>query len=171
MVIDLPIDNTIDVTDIQYYEHKFDTTGDPLYRCILQAAKQWHVHPDYIYVIARQENGTTGKYRKNESDGTHDVGRMQINYETWAVEFQRLGFHVDWRRVLFDLCDNVSVGTKIIQIRQGSADDALTAMANYHWFASANNNRPHFDYKAKITPIYEKLLTDKLDFLKKQDKN
>ena len=144
--MDIPIDNTITSMDLAFYEYKANK-GEKLATCVIKAARHYKIHPDYIYTIAKQEAGTTGEYRRNKSDGTHDMGQMQINYETWAEEFLRLGFKVDWSRVLYDLCDNVFVGTKIIELRQGTAKNALTAMANYHWFVNAKNKAPQNNKK------------------------
>lgn len=171
IVTDIPVNNAYTSSDIAFYQYKASQTNNPLYGCILRAARKFKVHPDYIYVIAKLENGKTGEYRRNESDGTHDVGKMQINYETWAREFTRLGFYVDWPRVIHNLCDNVDVGTKIIQLRQKSATNAITAMANYHWFASAKNNKPHMTYRARVTPAYRALIEEKIRFLEKQGKS
>ncbi|MBF4374384.1 transglycosylase SLT domain protein [Vibrio anguillarum] len=167
--MDLPIDNAISTIDKAFYEYKTEKSGE-LFQCIIKAANTYQIHPDYIYTIAKWENGTTGKYRRNKSDGTHDMGQMQINYETWAREFKRLGYVVDWHRVLNNLCDNIMVGTKIIKLRQGSAKDALTAMANYHWFESAKNNKPHYDYKSEITIVYQSVLEEKMKYLQSRKK-
>ncbi|RYU63796.1 transglycosylase SLT domain-containing protein [Aliivibrio finisterrensis] len=161
--MDIPIDNTITSMDLAFYEYKANK-GEKLATCVIKAARHYKIHPDYIYTIAKQEAGTTGEYRRNKSDGTHDIGQMQINYETWAEEFLRLGFKVDWSRVLYDLCDNVFVGTKIIELRQGTAKNALTAMANYHWFVNAKNKAPHFVYRKHITKKYKRLQKEKERF-------
>lgn len=162
--MDLPIDNQITQADVAYYHHLAHDKKVSIAKCILRAAKHYSVHPDYIYAIAKQEAGTTGKYNRN-SDGTHDMGDMQINYERWAVEFKRLGFRIDWKRVLNNQCDNVLVGTKIIQMRQGSAKNALTAMANYHYFEKAKNNAPHYRYKVLVSKHYKTILKDKAAFV------
>ncbi|ELP5729309.1 transglycosylase SLT domain-containing protein [Vibrio vulnificus] len=161
--MDLPIDNQITSVDVAFYEMK--ATHDDAFRCVLRAARHYTIHPDYIYTILKQEAGTTGEYRQNESDGTHDIGDMQINYETWAREFRRLGYQVDWRRVLKNQCDNILVGTKIIKLRQSTAKDALTAMANYHWFSTASNKQPHLKYKSEILPKYRAILREKQVFI------
>ncbi len=162
--MELPIDNDISSIDTAYYEFLATERNDELAHCTLKAARQFSVHPDYIYSIAKQEAGTTGEYRRN-ADSTHDVGQMQINYERWAKEFIRLGFKVDWVRVLNNLCDNVMVGTKIIELRQSTAKDALTAMANYHYFRNVKNNAPHFRYKKLVGKHYKRLLKDKERFI------
>lgn len=159
----IAIDNTITAIDLAYYESK--AQHDNKFKCILRAARHYKIHPDYIYTIVKQEAGTTGKYRRNKSDGTHDMGDMQINYETWAREFARLGYKVDWHRVLTNQCDNIIVGTKIMKIRQGTSNDALTAMANYHWYVTAENNAPHFVYKKEIAIKYRAILKDKQNFI------
>ncbi|WP_390240751.1 transglycosylase SLT domain-containing protein [Vibrio sp. R78045] len=162
--MDLPIDNEITVTDVAYYEYLFEEKGMELAKCTLRAARHYKVHPDYIFTIAKQEAGTTGEYNKNK-DGTHDVGKMQINYERWAVEFLRLGFKIDWARVLTNLCDNVLVGTKIIEMRQKSSKNALTAMANYHYFVNGKNPKLHYKYKGHIEKHYLRLQKSKNDFI------
>ncbi|MGF1756211.1 transglycosylase SLT domain-containing protein, partial [Vibrio makurazakiensis] len=146
--MELPIDNAINQVDSAYYIHQ-TKIGNELGLCVLTAARYFEVHPDYIWTIAQQEAGKTGEFSTN-NDGTHDLGQMQINYEVWSKEFDRLGYVVDWTRVFNNLCDNVFVATKIIKMRQKGVSDAYTAMANYHWFYKAKYNRPHLKYKKHI---------------------
>lgn len=164
---DLPINHTMSDYDVAYYQTlaKSENVRDPIATCLLKAARKYKIHPDYIYTIAMAEGGATGKYRKN-NDGTHDMGVMQINYETWAVEFPRIGYKVDWRMTLKNTCTNVEAGTIIYRYRSKGVKDELTAMANYHWYVNAKENKkPHYVYKNRITPIYLALLQDKKEFM------
>ena len=163
-MIDLPIDNNITAMDVAFYEQKAKTNS--AFICILKAADQLKIHPDYIYTIWKLEGGKTGAYNRNKSDGTHDIGDMQINYETWAEEFLRLGYAVNWTRVLKNQCDNFYVGSKIIKMRLKNAKTVFTGLANYHWYATAKSNKPHYVYKKKLIPTYRAILKDKASYIK-----
>ncbi|WP_281188453.1 transglycosylase SLT domain-containing protein [Vibrio harveyi] len=165
MDADLAINHQIYPSDLSYYQEliKYDTPQDPINKCILQAAKKYKVHPDYIYTLSMAEGGTTGKYRKN-NDGTHDMGIMQINYERWAIDMPRIGYQVDWRLALKHTCTNIEVGTIIFKHRAKGVQNELTAMANYHWFVNVDKNKPHYVYKKRIARIYLALQQDKERF-------
>lgn len=165
-MIDLPIDNNTTAMDVAFYEQK--AKKNSAFICILKAASHLNIHPDYIYTIWKLEGGTTGSYNRNKSDGTHDIGDMQINYETWAKEFIRLGFRVDWKRVLNNQCDNFYVGSKIIKLRLNNAKTVFTGLSNYHWYSTAKNSAPHYVYKKKLIPVYRSILKDKATYIKNQ---
>ncbi|EGQ9239457.1 lytic transglycosylase domain-containing protein [Vibrio vulnificus] len=167
MDANLSIDHIISPTDQSYYEAliQYDTPEVPRNRCILQAARKYSVHPDYIYTLSMAEGGETGKYRKN-NDGTHDIGDMQINYERWAIDIERIGFKVDWVMALKHTCTNIEIGAIIFKHRSSGVTDELTAMANYHWYVNTSFNDPHFTYKKRISRIYLDVLKDKQRFTK-----
>lgn len=162
----LPLDHDISTYDMAYYQTLAQSQAqrEPIANCILRAAKKYNIHPDYIFTLAMAEGGTTGKYRKN-NDGTHDMGIMQINYERWAKDMPRIGYQVDWRKVLKNTCSNVEAGTIIFKHRSRNVSDTLTALANYHWYVNVDMNRPHHVYKARVKRIYTDLLRDKQAFI------
>lgn len=162
MFADIPIDHTMDVKAVSYYEQlgQYLVNQEPLGKCILKAARKVNVHPDYIYTIAIAEGGTSGKYSKN-ADGTHDMGLMQINYERWWHEAKRIGYQVDWRKVLKQPCTNVLLGSIIYRYRSKPAKGAYEAMANYHWYSMVENKKPHIRYRTRLVPIYEAIVNDR----------
>ncbi|MEI8659218.1 transglycosylase SLT domain-containing protein [Vibrio sp. Hal054] len=168
VAVDMPTPSfqpVVSPTDSAYYHQltRFDTERLPLFNCILYASNKINVHPDYIYTLVMAEGGTMGKYRRNK-DGTHDMGIMQINYETWAVDLPRIGWKADWRMVLKNTCSNIELGTIIYQHRAEKAKDELTGLANYHWYSTAKNKGPHFTYKERIERILKDIRADKAKF-------
>lgn len=170
--MELAIDHTMTSADSAYYQtlSTHDLPHEPLATCILRAAKKVKVHPDYLYTLSMAEGGRAGKYNQNR-DGTHDIGVMQINYERWAVEFPRIGYKIDWRKVLKKTCSNVEAGAIIFRYRAKGVQDELTAMANYHWYSTVKNNGPHLKYKKRVAKIYLALLQDKQKFNQSGDLN
>lgn len=159
------VNNTITHMDMAFYQTK--ASRDVFFECLLYSAKQYRVHPDYIYVLYRMEGGSTGKWSKNR-DGSRDFGMMQINYEVWSKEFKRHGLNVNWNLVLHDMCSNVQAAAKIIQIRQKSSRYKLTALSNYHWFHSYKKNpKPHYVYKKKLKTRYARIVREKNQFVAK----
>ncbi|MCG9579571.1 transglycosylase SLT domain protein [Vibrio tubiashii] len=172
MIADIPIDNQMTPDAISYYEtlSEYEVNGEPLGLCILRAARKLDVHADYIYTIAIAEGGESGKYSKN-ADGTHDMGVMQINYERWWHEIKKIGYQVDWRKVLKQTCSNVLVGGIIYRHRAKPAKGAYEAISNYHWYSMVKNKAPHLRYKARIVPIYEDIVRDRETFQKTGELN
>ncbi|USD35517.1 MULTISPECIES: transglycosylase SLT domain-containing protein [Vibrio] len=169
MFTDIPIDHDVSQQQIAYYQQiaASESKREPIARCILRASRILNVHPNYLYTISIAEGGRTGKYRQN-ADKTHDIGVMQINYETWAVELPRIGYSITpqyWAKVLKNTCTNVLVGGVIFKHRAKPAQDSLTAMANYHWYSMAENKAPHIRYKKRLVKIYDDLIKDQTDFI------
>lgn len=167
MIVDIPVDHTMDTVTVAYYDvlSAHLVNNEPLARCVIKAAKKLNVHPDYIYTIAIAEGGTSGEYSKN-ADGTHDMGVMQINYERWWSEIKRIGYKVDWRKALHQPCTNVQLGGIIFRYRAKPAKGAYEAMANYHWYSSVENKKPHIRYRERLIPIYKAIVADRERFAK-----
>lgn len=170
MIADVPIDHIMTESQISYYEQiaARESSREPIANCILKVSKALNIHANYLYSISMAEGGQTGKYSKN-ADGTHDMGVMQINYERWAIDLPRIGYSTPptyWRKVLKNTCSNVLVGGIIYRHRAKPAKDALTAMANYHWYSSVKNKAPHIRYKSRISRIYNDIIEDQKSFEK-----
>ncbi|CCO46790.1 putative transglycosylase SLT domain protein [Vibrio nigripulchritudo SOn1] len=170
MFADIPIDHTMTQNQVSYFEQiaAKESSREPIANCILKVSNVLNIHANYLYSISMAEGGRTGKYSKN-ADGTHDIGVMQINYERWAVDLPRIGYAVDpsyWRKVLKNTCSNVLVAGIIYRHRAKPANDALTAMANYHWYSSVKNKAPHIRYKKRIARIYKDISADQKSFEK-----
>jgi soluble lytic murein transglycosylase-like protein len=84
--------------------------------CLDDAAQFHHVNVVLVRAIAQQESGMRANAINVNTDGTEDIGLMQIN-SSWLPKLQRYGIT---RAALFDACVNGYVGTWILasNIRQ-----------------------------------------------------
>ena len=78
--------------------------------CIYASSQKYQIHPHVLWAIAAQESrfhaGAIGK----NSNGTLDIGVMQIN-SSWLPKLQRMNISkID----LFDPCTNIDVGAWIL---------------------------------------------------------
>lgn len=84
--------------------------------CLDDAAAYHHVSSQLVHAIAQQESGMRANAINRNSNGTEDIGLMQIN-STWLPKLARYGIR---REHLFNACVNGYVGTWILasNIRQ-----------------------------------------------------
>ncbi|WP_350357364.1 lytic transglycosylase domain-containing protein [Paraburkholderia fungorum] len=84
--------------------------------CLDDAAAYQHVSTQLVHAIAQHESGMRSNAVNLNSNGTEDIGLMQIN-SSWLPRLARYGIH---RQDLFNPCVNGYVGTWILasNIRQ-----------------------------------------------------
>lgn len=84
--------------------------------CLDEAAVFQHVSTQLVHAIAQHESGMRADAVNNNSNGTQDIGLMQIN-SSWLPKLARYGIR---REDLFNACVNGYVGTWILaaNIRQ-----------------------------------------------------
>lgn len=78
--------------------------------CIDDAATRYDVPVSIIKAISTVESTNNPLAINRNSDGSYDIGYMQIN-SRWVPMLRRYGIN---EQSLFDLCTNVYVGTWII---------------------------------------------------------
>jgi soluble lytic murein transglycosylase-like protein len=78
--------------------------------CIDDAAAFHHVSAQLVRAIAQQESGMRANAVNVNSDGSEDIGLMQINSK-WLPRLARFGVG---RAELFNACVNAYVGTWIL---------------------------------------------------------
>ncbi|WP_321794645.1 lytic transglycosylase domain-containing protein [Caballeronia sp. J97] len=78
--------------------------------CLDDAAIYHRVSVQLVRAIAQQESGMRPYVTNRNSDGSEDIGLMQIN-STWLPKLARFGIS---RQHLFDACVNAYVGTWIL---------------------------------------------------------
>jgi soluble lytic murein transglycosylase-like protein len=103
---------------------------DPRYQpCIERAAAAFSISPLLIKILLDVEGGKPGTQSRN-TNGSHDLGPMQINDRVWMPSVERLG--ISREQVVGDACINIYVGAWIfVQEYQRTADIGL-ALAHYH---------------------------------------
>ncbi|MHA6345914.1 lytic transglycosylase domain-containing protein [Roseivivax sp. CAU 1761] len=86
--------------------------------CISQAALAYDINPVIIAAIMRTEGGRVGQYTTN-TNGTRDLGPMQINDGVWLGEVADQFFRGDEtpakRKLLNNGCFNVPEGAWILR--------------------------------------------------------
>lgn len=98
--------------------------------CVAQASSKYGVHPMVIKTIISVEGGRIGTYSRN-SNGTHDMGVMQINTIHEPEIRKALGFTA--RDLVVDPCKNIMAGTWILwQRMQEVPGKVWLAVGNYH---------------------------------------
>lgn len=97
--------------------------------CITQAAERYTLPKLALYAIAAKEAGFAGLRRKN-SNGTYDMGRMQIN----TANLKELRpFGITEELLLTDECTNVQVGAwKLARYLSTEKGDWWRAIARYN---------------------------------------
>jgi soluble lytic murein transglycosylase-like protein len=78
--------------------------------CLDDAARYHRVSVQVVRAIAQQESGMRPYVTSRNTDGSEDIGLMQIN-SSWLPKLARFGIS---RQHLFDACVNVYVGTWIL---------------------------------------------------------
>jgi len=109
--------------------------------CLDDAAQYHRVSVQLVRAIAQQESGMRPYVTNRNSDGSEDIGLMQIN-STWLPKLSRFGIS---RQHLFDACVNAYVGTWILasNIKQFGATwravGAYNAVSSSKQLVYANN--------------------------------
>ncbi|WP_053572397.1 lytic transglycosylase domain-containing protein [Caballeronia cordobensis] len=78
--------------------------------CLDDAARYHRVSVQVVRAIAQQESGMRPYVTNRNTDGSEDIGLMQIN-SSWLPKLGRFGIT---RQHLFDACVNAYVGTWIL---------------------------------------------------------
>lgn len=78
--------------------------------CLDDAAAYRHLNPALVRAIAQHESGMRATAVNINSNGSEDIGLMQIN-SSWLPTLSRFGIR---REHLFDACVNAYVGTWIL---------------------------------------------------------
>lgn len=104
--------------------------------CILAAAQMQDLHPMAVVTIMKVEGGKVGEVSQN-TNGSVDIGPMQINDKVWVSEVADLHFNGDKKRaynaLLNDGCYNVHVGAWILrQAIDNSNGNVMEGIGRYH---------------------------------------
>lgn len=78
--------------------------------CFVDAAQRYGVAPELLRAIAAQESGMDATAEGSNTDGSRDIGVMQVN-TWWLPLLERHGIHEEH---LWEPCLNVHVGAWIL---------------------------------------------------------
>jgi len=111
--------------------------------CSIAAAQQFGLPPSVLLAVAQIEGGRPGLMRRN-SNGTYDLGSMQLN-TAWLAELRPYG--VDPRWALGGGCYPYQLAAwRIRGHLLGDGGDYWTRVANYH-SRTPTQNQP---YRAQV---------------------
>ena len=78
--------------------------------CFKEAAQRYSVSEDLLYAIAQTESNLNAAAFNRNTDGSEDIGLMQIN-SSWLPTLAKYG--IDRQRLL-DPCVNVNIGAWVL---------------------------------------------------------
>jgi soluble lytic murein transglycosylase-like protein len=108
-------------------------TAQALAVCIFAAAQTYAVPPSVILGVLHVEGGTVGMASKN-TNGTADLGPMQIN-TIWMPQLARywgVPVATATRMVKDDACVNIGVGAWILRSKMNETGSLYRGIAYYH---------------------------------------
>lgn len=98
--------------------------------CWVDAGKRYGIDPWLLYSIAEHESGHRAKIvSKKNTDGTYDLGMMQINSWWFPILEKRYGI---LKEHLFDACMNINVGAWILAQSIQSAGSVWEGVGAYN---------------------------------------
>jgi soluble lytic murein transglycosylase-like protein len=101
--------------------------------CLDDAAAYHHVSSQLVHAIAQHESGMRANAIYRNSNGTEDIGLMQIN-SSWLPKLARYGIR---REHLFSACVNAYVGTWILAANIRQFGPTWKAVGAYNSVSSA----------------------------------
>lgn len=118
--------------------------------CLMLASQTYSVPPAVLVGIYKAEGGQVGQEVSN-TNGTYDLGPMQIN-TVWLPELsRRWGVNTNTARqwVRDDACTNVGVAAWILKSHLDETGSLSQAISNYHSRTPIHGNR----YKSRVINI------------------
>jgi len=100
----------------------------PWNTCFDAAARHYRLHPALLRAIARQESGMNPRAIGKNTNGTLDLGLMQIN-TSWLPKLARAGIS---RERLMDPCTNIIVGAWVLHDAVSRHGLSWKAVGVYH---------------------------------------
>ncbi len=129
-------------------------TASILATCIFLASQQYHVPPAVLIGILHVEGGSVGQEVGPNTNGTYDLGPMQIN-TLWLDELAQkwnVSKNVARQWVRDDECVNIGVGAWILRRNINDAGGLSKGLAYYH------SRTPHIGkrYRQKVIDAMQK---------------
>lgn len=91
-------------------------------------ASRYGVNAQVLYAIAHLESSVNPSALRKNSDGTQDIGMMQIN-SRWLPHLGKFGIT---SKHLFDPCINLHVGAYILSLSMQRYGNTWQAIGTYH---------------------------------------
>lgn len=114
--------------------------------CINQVASAYRIPSKLLIAILNVEGGRHGLIHHN-TNGSDDLGEMQINTRWWPTLYQN---HITPQDVLNKPCLNLRVGAWILAKSIGESNNLLQGVGNYNSHTPVYNHK----YTQQIRKIY-----------------
>jgi hypothetical protein len=111
-------------------------------QCFVAAGARYEISPLLLRAIARQESGLTPHAIGKNTNGTRDIGVMQIN-SWWLTHLEPIGID---EKALMNPCLNIHVGAWILAQEIARYGLTWTAIGAYH----SPTDWRRMDYAAKV---------------------
>src|SRR5690554_1528405 len=128
------------------------------YKCLNEVVETYEIHPIILSMIYRVEGGKTGDKIRNK-DGSHDLGLMQINWESHRDVLEKRG--ITENMVRYNDCINLRYAAHYVRsvtrgIKISTPREYFRAIARYH-----NKGEPHITvYADKLIEQYKKMIQE-----------
>lgn len=127
-------------------EKTFVFDAKELNQCFIQAGQYYQIHPNLLWGIARVESNFNPYAINKNSNGTYDIGIMQIN-SSWIPVLKSYGLkNSSW---LWNPCYNIYVGAWVL--------NQCIQKLGYTWEAvgcyNAKSNYKRIKYSKKIYDV------------------
>lgn len=118
--------------------------------CWEEVGSRYGINPYLLAAIAKTESNFNPRAVRRNSNGSRDLGLMQIN-TLWLPTLAKYGIQEEH---LFDPCVNLAVGAWILRSRQSSFGNTWEAVGAYH------SQTPKFkwNYAGKVYGNLKRLL-------------
>lgn len=110
--------------------------------CLMLAAQNYNVPPAVMLGIMHVEGGRVGQAVGPNTNGTYDLGPMQINtmHLPQLARYWKVNTSTAMKMVKDDACINVNVAAWILRQRLNESGNLTLAIAHYH------SKTPKFGY-------------------------
>ena len=96
--------------------------------CWEEVGQRYNINPYLLAAIAKTESNFNARAVRQNSNGSRDIGVMQIN-SIWLPTLARFGIT---EPQLYDPCINITVGAWILSQQQGRYGNTWEAVGAYH---------------------------------------
>jgi soluble lytic murein transglycosylase-like protein len=126
-------------------------------QCVMDAARLQGVPPQLILGFLKTEGGHLGSESHN-TDGSYDLGPMQVNSRVWVPKLARMHFGGDeratWAALRDQGCYNINIGTWIYrQYVQEANGNFAEAVGLYN----SHNAAPKHAYQMRFAANFARL--------------
>jgi len=101
----------LSVPDTAEYKNFFKISSEQISQCFQDAGTYYRVSPTLLWGIAKVESGFNPFAFNRNTNGTYDIGIMQIN-SSHITRLKKMGLEDE--RLLWDPCYNIYVGAWIL---------------------------------------------------------